>query len=133
MIKRAYAIGLLTFATLGFASLPVQAQSEDSVTPPTVVNTSKQTANQAVVIDGNKNHVNVRSNQMNVTSINSRTGGNASPDTVDNLSSQRVNQAAVITGDRNRVRMNADQMNVYSQRSKKSNPGNHYGYGQGDN
>ena len=56
MIKRAYAIGLLTFATLGFASLPVQAQSsEDSVTPPTVVNTSKQTANQGTVIYGDRN------------------------------------------------------------------------------
>ena len=127
MIKRAYAIGLLTFATLGFASLPVQAQSsEDSVTPPTVVNTSKQTANQGTVIYGDRNSATLRSNQVNVTNIHNRTGS-ASTDTVDNLSKQRVNQGAVIEGNGNRVRTSADQMNVYNQRSKKSNNGNHYG------
>ncbi len=118
MFKRAYSIGLLAFATLGFASLPVQAQ--------TVVNTSKQTANQATVITGDRNNVSLRSTQMNVTNILNRTS-NTSTDTVDNLSKQRVNQAAVIDGNRNRVDINSDQMNVYNQRSNRSNNGNHYG------
>ncbi|NJL42548.1 MAG: hypothetical protein HC935_02420 [Pseudanabaena sp. SU_2_4] len=118
MFKRAYSISLLAFATLGFASLPVQAQ--------TVVNTSKQTVNQAAVVTGDRNNVRLRSTQVNITNIHNRTG-NTSTDTVDNLSKQRVNQAAVIDGNRNRVQMSADQMNVYNQRSKKSNNGNHYG------
>jgi hypothetical protein len=126
MFKRAYALGLLAFATLGFASLPVQAQSNDSETSPTVVNTSKQTANQATVITGDRNNVRLRSTQVNVTNIHNRTG-NTSTDTVDNLSKQRVNQAAVIDGNRNRVDISADQMNVYNQRSNRSNNGNHYG------
>jgi hypothetical protein len=126
MFKRVYAIGLLAFTTLGFASLPVQAESDDYA--PTVVNTSKQTVNQATVINGNRNNVKLRGTQMNVTNIQNRTG-NTSTDTVDNLSKQRINQATVIDGNRNRVEMNADQMNVYNQRSKKSN-GNH-GYYRG--
>jgi hypothetical protein len=126
MFKRVYAIGLVAFATLGFASLPVQAESDDSGSP-TVVNTSKQTVNQATVINGSRNNVQLRSNQVNVTNIHNRTG-NTSTDTVDNLSKQRVNQAAVIDGNRNRVEMNSDQMNVYNQRSKKSNNGNHGRY-----
>jgi hypothetical protein len=124
MFKRAYAIGLIAITTFGFASLPVQAESDDS--SPTVVNTSKQTVNQATVINGDRNNVKLRSNQVNVTNIHNRTG-NTSTDTVDNLSKQRVNQAAVIDGNRNRVEMSTDQMNVYNQRSNRSNNGNQHG------
>ncbi|WP_019500215.1 hypothetical protein [Pseudanabaena sp. PCC 6802] len=124
MFKRAYAIGLLTFASFGFASLPALAQSEDSGSSPTIVNTSKQTVNQAAVITGDRNNVRLRSNQVNITNIHNRTTGSAPTDTIDNLSKQRINQAAVVEGNRNRVNMNADQMNVYNQRSKR---GNHYG------
>jgi hypothetical protein len=125
MFKRAYAIGLLTFASFGFASLPALAQTDDSGSSPNVVNTSKQTVNQAAVITGDRNRVKLNSNQVNITNIHNRTTGRTSTDTVDNLSKQRINQAAVIEGNRNRVNMNADQMNVYNQRSKK---GNHYGH-----
>jgi hypothetical protein len=128
MFKRASVIGLLTFATIGFASLPARAQSTDSETSPTVVNTSKQTVNQAAVITGDRNKVRLNSNQVNITNIHNRTTGRTSTDTVDNLSKQRVNQAAVIEGNRNRVNMNADQMNVYNQSSKK---GNRYGHSRG--
>jgi hypothetical protein len=126
MFKRAYAIGLLAFATLGFASLPVQAESDDYGSSPTVVNTSKQTANQATVITGDRNNVKLRSNQVNITNIHNKTS-KTSTDSVDNLSKQRVNQAAVVDGYRNRVEIDAEQMNVYNSRSKKSNNGNQYG------
>jgi hypothetical protein len=95
MIRRAYAIGLLSFATLGFASLPTQAQN--------VVNTNSQTANQAVVINGDRNRVKLRIIQVNTTNGQSRT---------DNLSKQNANQAVVINGDRNRVDMRVRQVNV---------------------
>ncbi len=102
MIKKVYAIGLMSFASLGFASLPTQAQN--------VVTTSGQTANQAVVINGDRNKVNLRIIQVNTT--------NGQYSNADNLSNQRINQAAVIDGDRNRVNMRVRQMNAYNQSNR---------------
>lgn len=99
MFKKVYAIGLLSFASLGFASLPTQAQN--------VVNTSGQTANQAVVINGDRNKVKLRIIQVNTT--------NGQYSNADNLSTQRANQGVVIDGNGNRVDMRVRQVNAYNQ------------------
>lgn len=99
MFKKAYAIGLLSFASLGFASLPTQAQN--------VVNTSGQTANQAVVINGDRNRVKLRIIQVN--------GTNSQYSNASTSSTQRANQAVVIDGDNNRVDMRVRQVNANSQ------------------
>jgi hypothetical protein len=117
MIKKAYAIGLLSFATVGFASLPAQAQN--------AVNTSGQTANQAVVINGDRNKVKLRIIQVNTT--------NGQTSNTVNSSKQQANQATVIDGDRNRVDMRVRQVNSYKENNRNSNPsdrdnnGNRYG------
>jgi hypothetical protein len=113
MFKKAYAIGLLSFASLGFVSLPAQAQS--------AVNTSGQTANQAVVINGNNNKVKLRIIQVNTT--------NGQYPNASNSSNQRVNQAAVIDGNNNRVDMRVRQVNAYNQPNRKLNHGK---YGNDD-
>jgi hypothetical protein len=105
MFKKAYAIGLLSFASLGFASLPAQAQN--------VVNTSGQTANQAVVINGDRNKVKLRIIQVNTT--------NGQYPNTDNLSTQRANQGVVIDGNGNRVDMRIRQVNAYDQGNRKFN------------
>jgi hypothetical protein len=105
MIRRAYAIWLLSFVTLGFASLPAQAQ--DAVN---TINTSGQTANQAVVINGDRNKVKLRIIQVNTTNGQSPT---------DNLSQQRVNQSTVIDGNGNRVKMQVRQVNAYNERNRR--------------
>lgn len=113
MFKKVSAIGLLSFASLGFMSLPVQAQN--------VVNTSGQTANQAVVINGDQNKVKLRIIQVNTT--------NGQYSNADNSSNQRVNQTAVIDGNGNRVDMRVRQVNAYNQGNKKLNRNN---YGDDD-
>jgi hypothetical protein len=102
MFKKVYAIGLLSFASLGFASLPTQAQN--------VVNTSGQTANQAVVINGDRNKVKLRIIQVNTT--------NGQYSNADNLSTQRANQGVVIDGNGNRVDMRVRQVNAYKQNNR---------------
>ncbi|NJL42549.1 MAG: hypothetical protein HC935_02425 [Pseudanabaena sp. SU_2_4] len=102
MFKKVYAIGLLSFASLGFASLPTQAQN--------VVNTSGQTANQAVVINGDRNKVKLRIIQVNNT--------NGQYSNADNLSTQRANQGVVIDGNGNRVDMRVRQVNAYNQSNR---------------
>lgn len=109
MLKKVYALGLLSFATLGFASLPIQAQN--------AVNTSGQTANQAVVINGDRNRVKLRIIQVNTTSGQYPT---------DSFSKQKVNQTTVINGDGNRVDMRVRQVNAYrGHNSNKFNRSNH--------
>jgi hypothetical protein len=114
MFKKAYAIGLLSFASLGFASLPAQAQN--------VVNTSGQTANQAVVINGDRNKVKLRIIQVNTT--------NGQYSNTDNLSTQRANQGVVIDGNGNRVDMRVRQVNAYNQSNRQFE---HKKYGDDDN
>ena len=109
MFKKAYAIGLLSFASLGFASLPTQAQN--------VVNTSGQTANQAVVINGDQNKVKLRIIQVNTT--------NGQYSNADNLSTQRANQGVVIDGNNNRVDMRVRQVNANNQSKGQFDRKNH--------
>ncbi len=109
MFKKAYAIGLLSFASLGFTSLPTQAQN--------VVTTSGQTANQAVVINGDRNKVKLRIIQVNTT--------NGQDPNAYNSSTQRANQGVVIDGNGNRVDMRVRQVNAYDQGNRQFNRKNH--------
>jgi hypothetical protein len=133
MIKRAYAIGLLSFATLGFASLPAQAEQ-----------VSTQVTNQSAAAVGNGNYINQTSYQTNIQQrIRIQKGAIYSPiyTTTPQASYQEVQQNAGAVGNDNYIEQHSNQVNVQQQRinqgnkyrdrdnryGKHENKGRHYG------
>ncbi len=126
MIKQAYAIGLLSFATLGFASLPAQAEQ-----------VSTQITNQSAAAVGNGNYINQTSYQTNIQQrIKIQRGATyapvytSAPSTQDNY--QEVQQSAGAVGNDNYIEQRSNQVNVQRRMNKiekvdKHNNGNHRG------
>lgn len=128
MIKKAYAIGLLSFATLGFASLPAQADQ-----------TSTQVTNQSAAAVGNGNYINQSSYQTNIQQrIQIKKGGTyapvytSTPSTQDNY--QEVQQNAGAVGNDNYIEQRSNQVNVQQRSNKheKYNNGHRRGHRRDD-
>jgi hypothetical protein len=128
MIKKAYAIGLLSFATLGFVSLPAQADQ-----------TSTQVTNQSAAAVGDGNYIKQTSYQTNIQQrIQIKKGGTyapvytSAPSAQDNY--QEVQQNAGAVGNDNYIEQRSNQVNVQQRSNKheKYNNGHHRGHRRDD-
>ncbi len=128
MLNKAFAIGLLSAATLGFASLPVRAQSTDPTAPAaqTAITNTQTSSQSAAIVGGSRNSINQRTNQVGIANVYNKAAQPPSV-SVDTLQGSEQN-AAIVGGYRNSVRQTTNQVHMFEQRnSTRHNRGNYYG------
>ncbi|ARV58966.1 hypothetical protein BZZ01_10245 [Nostocales cyanobacterium HT-58-2] len=104
MLNKTFIVGILSVATLGIVSLPVQAEQ-----------TSTQGSNQTATITGNNNQINQYIIQVNVQKNRGNWKGKHQPSQPQQSSSQGATQSAEAVGDGNQINQDIQQVNDQQQ------------------